>query len=80
MPEVTLETLIERVDSGFKRVDERFDTNDRAHDGIIERQDTTNGNVTQLQRWYYQILGAGFVVGIIIALLGIFHENISIHF
>ena len=62
MPTVTLEQLAERVDNGFKRVNERFDTNDKAHDGIIERQDTTNGNVTDLQLWRARMEGAVWVV------------------
>ena len=80
MPTVTLEQLAERVDNGFKRVNERFDTNDKAHDGIIERQDTTNGNVGELQRWYYRLLGAGFVLSVLLILFAAVHDHIQLTF
>jgi len=80
MPGVTLEQLVERVDNGFKRMDDRFDINDTAHDGIIERQDKTNGNVKNLQIWYYTLVGAAGVLGSGLTLFAILHDHIHVTF
>ena len=78
--EVTLEVVEERLRLGFKRLEDRFDVNDKVHDAIIERQDKTNGNVTRLERWMYQLLGAGAVLTILGAMYFACHDHIRISF
>ena len=80
--EVTLETLVERVDNGFKRVDERFDENDKSHAVITNKQDaldknqkTTNGGLVEIQKFRCRVEGAfwmlkgQWVMGIALAAL-----------
>ena len=80
--EVTLETLVERVDNGFKRIDERFDENDKSHVTITNKQDaldknqkTTNGNLLEMQKFRCRVEGAfwmlkgQWVMGIALAAL-----------
>ena len=78
--EVTLEVVEERLRLGFKRLEDRFDVNDKVHDAIIERQDKTNGNVTRLERWMYQLLGAGAVMTVLATLYAACHDHIRISF
>ena len=54
--------------------------NKGAHDGIIERQDKTNGNVTRLERWMYRLLGAGAVLAFLLTLFAILHDHIHFAF
>jgi hypothetical protein len=56
------EVIIERIENVKRLVEDSREENRKGHNDIKERQDHTNGNVTNLQKWKAYLVGAWTVI------------------
>lgn len=78
MENVSTAVLVERMDNILETMKNNHTENKEAHQGIMERQDHTNGNVTALQKWKAYLIGAWAVVSLTYPLIGyLYFENMK---
>ena len=75
MQEIGNDVIIERIHGLKTLIESRFDENAKEHQSICEKQDHTNGDVTNLKLWRAYLVGAWAVISLI--LVGILLPVIS---
>ena len=67
MPElIGNDVIIERIHGLTKLIESKFDENKKEHTTICEKQDHTNGDVSNLKLWQARLIGAWAVISIIL--------------
>lgn len=73
MSEITNEVLAERLEGLVKLINEKFNTNETAHNSILEQTKKTNGTVinnssriSKLEVWQNRIIGGLIVSNMVV--------------